>query len=65
VGFGVEWVIIGPWRAKVEYLFADLNGFSCDVACGGFRNPNVAGPISMNLTDNIIRAGVNYGIWDR
>jgi opacity protein-like surface antigen len=57
-GAGVEFVIWGPWRAKVEYLYADLNGFSCELACGG-------GPISVNVHESIIRAGVNYRIWVR
>jgi outer membrane immunogenic protein len=56
VGVGVEVVISGPWTAKVEYLHTDLSGISCGTACGG-------GPISMNLSDNIIRAGLNYRLW--
>jgi outer membrane immunogenic protein len=56
-GAGIEFVILGPWRAKVEYLYADLNGFSCNIACGG-------GPISFNVSEHIIRAGLNYRIWD-
>jgi hypothetical protein len=39
LGLGVEFVIWGPWMVKAEYLDADLNGFTCNVACGG-------GPIS-------------------
>jgi outer membrane immunogenic protein len=58
VGAGLEWVIWGPWTAKVEYLYADLNGSSCNVACGG-------GPISINVNENIVRAGLNYRIWQR
>jgi len=55
-GAGVEVVITGAWRAKVEYLRVDLNGFSCDAACGG-------GPISFNLYTNVFRAGLNYRLW--
>jgi outer membrane immunogenic protein len=55
-GGGVEFVITGDWRAKVEYLYMDLNGFSCTVACGG-------GPISLNTRTNVFRAGVNYRLW--
>jgi outer membrane immunogenic protein len=58
VGAGVEFVILGPWRAKIEYLYADLNGFSCNIACGG-------GPISINVHESIVRAGLNYRIWVR
>jgi outer membrane immunogenic protein len=55
-GGGVEFVITGDWRAKVEYLYVDLNGFSCFTACGG-------GPISFNFRTNVFRAGVNYRLW--
>jgi outer membrane immunogenic protein len=55
-GGGAEFVITGDWRAKVEYLYMDLNGFSCTVACGG-------GPISLTTRTNVFRAGVNYRIW--
>ena len=58
VGLGVEFVIWGPWTAKAEYLYADFNGFSCNVACAG-------GPISINVRENIIRAGINYRLWQR
>lgn len=54
-GFGVEFVLAGPWTAKLEYLHADLGGITCNVACNG--------PVSINLHENIIRAGVNYRIW--
>jgi outer membrane immunogenic protein len=56
VGAGVEFVITGPWTAKVEYLHVDLSGIGCGLACGG-------GPISINLSENIVRAGVNYRLW--
>jgi outer membrane immunogenic protein len=57
VGGGVEFVISGPWTAKLEYLHVDLNGFSCDVSCG-------ANIVSMNLKENIFRAGLNFRIWN-
>jgi len=58
LGLGVEFVIWGPLTAKAEYLYADFNGFTCNVACGG-------GPISINARENIVRAGLNYRIWAR
>jgi outer membrane immunogenic protein len=58
VGGGAEFVLSGPWTAKVEYLYVDLSGISCSVACGG-------GPISINLNENIVRVGINYRIWQR
>jgi hypothetical protein len=36
---GVEFVITGDWRAKAEYLYMDLNGFTCTGdAAGPFRS---------------------------
>jgi outer membrane immunogenic protein len=55
-GAGVEFAITNALRAKLEYLHADLNGFSCNVACGG-------GPVSFNVNSNIIRVGLNYRLW--
>ena len=54
-GGGAEFVITGDWRAKVEYLYMDLNGFTCTVACGG--------GVSFNPRVNVFRAGVNYRLW--
>ena len=66
LGLGVEFVIWGPWTAKAEYLYADLNGLSCNVACGGPPAFNMGGsPISINVRENIVRAGLNYRIWAR
>jgi outer membrane immunogenic protein len=58
VGGGVEFVLSGPWTAKLEYLHIDLSGTNCQVACGG-------GPIAMNVSEDIIRAGLNLRIWNR
>jgi outer membrane immunogenic protein len=57
-GAGVEYAITEALRAKVEYLHADVNGFSCNAPCGG-------GPVSFNFTTNVIRAGLNYRLWVR
>ena len=55
VGTGVEWAVVGPWTAKVEYLYADLGKASCSIAtCGG------TGPADVKLTENVVRAGLNY-----
>jgi outer membrane immunogenic protein len=69
VGAGVEMVISGPWTAKLEFLHVDLNGFSCDMACGNLTasdaNGNlVFGGVNINASINIIRAGLNYRIWN-
>jgi outer membrane immunogenic protein len=55
LGGGVEFVIIGDWRAKAEYLYMDLNGFTCTGACNG--------AISLNTRANVFRLGVNYRLW--
>jgi outer membrane immunogenic protein len=56
-GFGVEVAVAGPLTAKLEYLHVDLGGVTCNLACNG--------PVSMNFNENIVRAGVNYRIWQR
>jgi outer membrane immunogenic protein len=70
VGVGVEMVISGPWSAKLEFLHADLNGFSCDLACGKLNSVDssgniVPGGVHFNASENIIRAGVNLRIWNK
>jgi outer membrane immunogenic protein len=55
LGGGLEFVITGDWRAKAEYLYMDLNGFTCTAAC--------AGALSLNTRANVFRAGVNYRLW--
>jgi outer membrane immunogenic protein len=61
-GAGVEWAFADNWTAKVEYLFVDVGStnFNCSTAqCTGF---NGGQPItgSVSLTENLIRAGVNF-----
>jgi len=56
VGGGIEVAITEALRAKAEYLYANLNGFSCYGPCGG-------GPISFNVSTNVVRAGLNYRFW--
>jgi outer membrane immunogenic protein len=57
VGGGAEWVLSGPWTAKVEYLFVDLGSYSNTVP----GNPAVPSTlISSHVTDNIVRLGINY-----
>ena len=57
-GAGLEYAITDALRAKLEYLHADVNGFSCNAPCGG-------GPVSFNYNTNVIRAGLNYRLWER
>jgi len=61
--------ISGPWTAKLEFLHIDLNGFNCDMACGNLNSLDasgslVSGGVNINAGVNIIRAGLNYRIWN-
>jgi len=51
VGAGLEYAFAGSWSAKLEYLYVDLGSFNAGTA-----------PITNNvtLTENIVRAGLNY-----
>jgi len=58
-GGGVEWAFWDAWRVKVEYLYVDLNGFSCNFPCG----VGVA-PIEFRVNkESVVRAGINYRFW--
>ncbi len=50
-GAGVEAAFAPNWTAKVEYLYVDFAGLT--VPAGGTN-------ITVNLTENLVRAGVNY-----
>jgi len=54
VGAGVEFALSGPWSAKVEYLYVDLGSAGCNAPCGAVGGNNVS------LTENVVRAGINY-----
>jgi outer membrane immunogenic protein len=59
VGGGSEWVISGPWTAKVEYLYVDLGNVSNNFTFAGLPGAPVV-TTSSHVTDNIVRVGVNY-----
>ena len=61
-GAGVEWAFADNWTAKVEYLYVNLgNGtVNCVTAACLLANGGAAIPISVSLTENLIRAGVNF-----
>jgi outer membrane immunogenic protein len=60
VGGGSEWVLSGPWTAKLEYLFVDL-GTVTNTFVGGGALPTVVA--SSHVKDNIVRIGINYRFW--
>ena len=62
VGAGIEGAISGNWTAKLEYLYIDLGrttgAFTTTIGAlgGGVLTSNY----SSHITDNVLRAGVNY-----
>jgi len=60
-GAGVEWAFADSWTAKVEYLYVNLgNGtFNCVAAVCTAPGLNST-PVSVGLTENLFRVGVNY-----
>jgi outer membrane immunogenic protein len=57
-GAGLEFVVSGPWTAKLEYLYVNHTNTACNAECNG-------GPIHMGLNENIFRMGLNYRLWSR
>jgi outer membrane immunogenic protein len=58
-GGGIEYAFLPNWTAKVEYLYVDLGSMSCATSCGVLTTT----PISVSLTENVIRAGINFKFW--
>jgi outer membrane immunogenic protein len=59
IGVGAEWAIMGPWTARLEYIYMDLGTVSDSFAGPApFKLVNT----SSRFTDNIVRIGVNYGL---
>ena len=56
LGGGIEYAILGPWSAKLEYLYADLGTATCGSATCGTDT-------SVTFSDSIVRVGVNYRFW--
>ena len=54
-GGGVEFAFTPNLTAKVEYLYVDLGNFTCTVNCIAGNN--------LNITENVVRAGINYKFW--
>ncbi len=52
-GAGVEFAFTDNWTGRLEYLYADLKKATCSSACGG-------NPVDVRLTENLIRAGVDF-----
>jgi outer membrane immunogenic protein len=53
IGGGVEYAFLGPWSAKIEYLYFELEKADCSaVACGT--------AVAVRMQGNLVRAGINY-----
>ncbi len=65
-GVGIEFAFADNWTAKIEYLYVDLgtaNVTCTTTACLLASGLGVAGPpipVSIKLTDNLVRVGINY-----
>ena len=55
-GLGLEYALLGPWSAKVDYLYADLGSAGCGTSVCGVDT-------TASFKTSIIRLGVNYRFW--
>jgi outer membrane immunogenic protein len=53
VGAGLEYAFLGPWSAKIEYLYADLGKATCSAATCGLDT-------DVKFNANLVKVGVNY-----
>jgi outer membrane immunogenic protein len=62
IGCGIESVISGNWTGKIEYLYVDLGTVSGSFATTLLTpaGNNLIVGYSSHVTDNILRAGLNY-----
>ncbi len=64
VGAGVEYLLWDRWSAKIEYLYIDSSGITCDTACGTASFPSGLGTTTFNLHESVVRFGLNYRLWN-
>lgn len=60
VGGGLEAMFAANWSAKIEYLYMDLGSTSNSVVLPAATGVPLGASLNTRLTDNIIRAGINY-----
>jgi outer membrane immunogenic protein len=64
-GGGFEWLFYNNWSAKVEYLYLDLGSVSNTATLFTPTGFPLSANLSTRITDNVIRAGINYHFnWD-
>jgi outer membrane immunogenic protein len=61
-GAGIEWAFADNWTAKVEYLYVNIGSSSVNCVATICTTNNLGNPvpISASLTENLVRAGVNF-----
>jgi outer membrane immunogenic protein len=61
-GAGLEWAFADNWTAKAEYLYVNLGNGSvnCATAACLAASTGTAIPVSVGLTENLFRVGVNF-----
>ena len=62
-GAGVEFAFTPNLTGKVEYLYVDLGNQSCAAASCGLSGGFGTLPTTVSLTENVVRAGINYKFW--
>jgi outer membrane immunogenic protein len=60
VGGGLEWMFAGNWSGKIEYLYMDLGSISNSVVFPTAAGLALGANVTSNVTDHILRAGINY-----
>jgi outer membrane immunogenic protein len=59
IGAGIEASLWENWTAKIEYLYIDL-GTIAATGVNQLSFPPIAAVFSAQITDNIVRVGLNY-----
>jgi outer membrane immunogenic protein len=57
-GAGIEWAFADNWTAKVEYLYVNFGSTNFTCSTGVCTGLPITGSVS--LTENLVRAGVNF-----
>lgn len=64
LGAGAEWMLKGNWSIKAEYLYVDLGSVTSTstaiITATGLPVPNATITHNHDLTENIVRVGLNY-----
>jgi outer membrane immunogenic protein len=60
IGGGIEGHVGGNWTAKIEYLYVDLGSVSGSGVCTLCGSPVIRARFDSDITDHIVRFGLNY-----